>query len=771
MGIITVTTAADVVDANDGVLSLREAVAQANARDGCDDIEFAAALEGATLVLTGGELVVSGDLGIDGDVTDGGPEITLSGGGGGRLLNIVGAGTDVSLNDMVLTNAVPSDYGADGTAIHLGGGNLTMNRCTVRDISVENAASLGGGIYAADGSSITISESIFANNYARYGSGAITGGSNVTVAIDGSQFLGNESFFLGGAVHLGQDGSLRVQGTQFVSNASYYSGGVIRLEQGGSLVVECSVFRDNEGGSEDSFGGAVFLEGSDATISETTFSGHRVQQGGAIAGRDSHVTLTDSTITGNTALFQYARGGGIYTYGGSLDVIRSSIEGNVVHTTDFDPTGGGGIWSRDSVLTVADSTIAGNSAIYDGDFGLATGGGIYASGSGSATIRNSTITGNLAQGPSGARGGGIYVGTAALDIANSIVAGNTVQGSSAEGRDIFGAITLSNGHNVFGSNVVGNVSGDRQNVAAGLLFAALDPATGGGLVDANGAVALADRVTNPALSGGDPLAALPVDQLGTPRPRPAISLPDIGAAESGFAPSRVASRNNDVLTGSSGGDTIDGLAGHDLIRGLGGNDLLRGADGGDLLDGGGGNDTLNGGAGFDLASFGGSTAVVLDLSGASDTARRGSETDRLIGVEGAIGSGAADIFRGDAGRNFFQGGAGKDRYTLGGDRDLVDIDVAGHSGVGSSRRDVVTDFVHLADHLDLSGIDADVTLAGNQAFRFVGAAGLGTTPGTLGYFTRWGNTIVRGSTDADRAGELQIELAGLVTLTGEDFYL
>ena len=66
---ITVTTAADVVDANDGVLSLREAVAQANASAGFDEIEFAASLEGATLVLTGGELVVSGDLAIDGDVT------------------------------------------------------------------------------------------------------------------------------------------------------------------------------------------------------------------------------------------------------------------------------------------------------------------------------------------------------------------------------------------------------------------------------------------------------------------------------------------------------------------------------------------------------------------------------------------------------------------------------------------------------------------------------------------------------------------------------
>ena len=34
-----------------------------------------------------------------------------------------------------------------------------------------------------------------------------------------------------------------------------------------------------------------------------------------------------------------------------------------------------------------------------------------------------------------------------------------------------------------------------------------------------------------------------------------------------------------------------------------------------------------------------------------------------------------------------------------------------------------------------------------------------------------GNTIVRGSTDTDNRAEFQIELAGLVALTAEDFYL
>ena len=70
MAAFTVTTSTDIVDANDGVLSLREAVVQANATAAADTIQFANALEGQTLTLTGGELVLRQDVTIDGDGND-----------------------------------------------------------------------------------------------------------------------------------------------------------------------------------------------------------------------------------------------------------------------------------------------------------------------------------------------------------------------------------------------------------------------------------------------------------------------------------------------------------------------------------------------------------------------------------------------------------------------------------------------------------------------------------------------------------------------------
>jgi hypothetical protein len=62
-------------------------------------------------------------------------------------------------------------------------------------------------------------------------------------------------------------------------------------------------------------------------------------------------------------------------------------------------------------------------------------------------------------------------------------------------------------------------------------------------------------------------------------------------------------------------------------------------------------------------------------------------------------------------------------------------------------------------------------VAGDQAFRFVGTAGLGTAPGAVGYYTSGGNTIARASNDADGAAELEIQLTGLKNLTVDDFYL
>src|SRR4051794_30068783 len=74
----------DVIDAGDGVLSLREAVSQSNATPTVvDTINFASSIEGETLTLTQGELQLTQDVAIDGDADNNGSRVTLSGGWSG----------------------------------------------------------------------------------------------------------------------------------------------------------------------------------------------------------------------------------------------------------------------------------------------------------------------------------------------------------------------------------------------------------------------------------------------------------------------------------------------------------------------------------------------------------------------------------------------------------------------------------------------------------------------------------------------------------------
>ena len=91
MATYTVDTTADTVDAGDGLLSLREALALADADSAtADRIEFAPEVQGGTIVLAGGQLTASSDVTIDG-----GAGVTIDADQQSRVL-LVRAGTDRS---------------------------------------------------------------------------------------------------------------------------------------------------------------------------------------------------------------------------------------------------------------------------------------------------------------------------------------------------------------------------------------------------------------------------------------------------------------------------------------------------------------------------------------------------------------------------------------------------------------------------------------------------------------------------------------------------
>jgi Ca2+-binding RTX toxin-like protein len=212
-----------------------------------------------------------------------------------------------------------------------------------------------------------------------------------------------------------------------------------------------------------------------------------------------------------------------------------------------------------------------------------------------------------------------------------------------------------------------------------------------------------------------------------------------------------------------------------------GNDIVTGSTGDDVIVGGAGADTLNGGAGIDTLSYVGSTAaVVIDLG--SNTATGGDATgDMISNFENIMGSSASDILTGNAGDNTIWGGAGNDRITgaagfdtlygqLG--NDIFDFNAISESAVGFYS-DTIADFVKGQDKIDVTTIDANTALAGDQNFIFVGTTAFSGVAGQLRYDTSIGDgyTHIFGDINGDRIADFEIRLNGAFTLVATDFIL
>ncbi|MDR6759215.1 hypothetical protein J2Y48_004531 [Mycoplana sp. BE70] len=178
----------------------------------------------------------------------------------------------------------------------------------------------------------------------------------------------------------------------------------------------------------------------------------------------------------------------------------------------------------------------------------------------------------------------------------------------------------------------------------------------------------------------------------------------------------------EAVSGTSGSDKLTGTSGNDVLDGKGGNDVIKGGAGNDTLVGGTGVDILTGGAGRDVFVF-------------------ASVKDSAPGYAGLVNNG---------GFNPLSGGG---------------------------KRDIVTDFVHGEDRLDVSKIDADLKLAGDQAFVWRGKGDLSGKMGELIYRTfdvkgtANDRTIVYGDVNRDGRADFQIELSGIINLTKGDFIL
>jgi Ca2+-binding RTX toxin-like protein len=226
--------------------------------------------------------------------------------------------------------------------------------------------------------------------------------------------------------------------------------------------------------------------------------------------------------------------------------------------------------------------------------------------------------------------------------------------------------------------------------------------------------------------------------------------------------------------GTAGGDAAgDVLIAIENLTGSQFNDILTGNDGANLIEGGVGNDKIAGGAGGDTASYQGAAAgVKVELiAGAQDTV--GAGVDTLTGIEHLLGSGHADVLKGNAGANILTGGLAADTLAGNGGADVFRyLDAA---DTATTARDRILDFSSAdGDKISLAAIDSDTGVAGNQAFSFIGAASFSGSAGELRIHYVGDAAIVSADTDGDGLADFALRVDGttaVAPLAAGDFVL
>ena len=326
-----------------------------------------------------------------------------------------------------------------------GGATITNGSVIGGDSSAEeNYCTYGGGIYMTGSTAGTLSitnSTVKYNRSALGGNGLYLNAITQTTTITGSTIsYNNTTNGHGGAIY--NNGSpLSITDSYIDYNSTptaKFGGGLYVTGANSTVSIDNTSFSSNSSG----YGSGIYFTGSThatpLTISNgstISFNTNQYSGGGIWLGSTTNTsTITDTTISSNTT--SNGHGGGIYA-ASPLTVTSSTIESNSTNSAKE----GGGIYAN-STLNVINTLIRGNRAVYGAGVRYSTG---------TATITNSTITGNGADWQAYAKGGGISVASGTMNIYNSTISGNY---STDDGGGLHGAATVKN------SIIWGNTSGD-----------------------------------------------------------------------------------------------------------------------------------------------------------------------------------------------------------------------------------------------------------------------------------------------------------------------
>ncbi len=411
-------------DAGDGICgatecTLREAIANANANTEADTITFDSSLAGQTVNLTtSGDgtfgpsaLAVTSEISIEGPSGADGVTIARGDAAPNMRLFIVKQSGDLTLRNLTLRGGLARG-GNGGSTGNAGGG----------------AAGLGGAI--VNEGALTIEASTLTGNQAVGGNG---GDGNGFGCAGGGGGLGGDggggcTFNSGGGPNGGGAGNFSSGG----GNGGFGGGGGSGISNGGN-----GGFGGGGGGGFNAPGGSGGFGGgggsSDSGAGSGGFGGGNSGSGGRAGG-------------GGGGGF----GGAVYSHGGAVTVTNSTLSANTAQGGNGGSGSGGGggngsglgggIFNRNSTATVLNSTFANNTANQAG--------GIYNLGdgaTGTATLNN-TIVADTTGGATDFESGAINGGTSTTSGTNNLIeTGNGFDGTGNDADPNLGALTDNRG--------------------------------------------------------------------------------------------------------------------------------------------------------------------------------------------------------------------------------------------------------------------------------------------------------------------------------------
>ena len=308
----------------------------------------------------------------------------------------------------IQNSVLRNNFAHQGGGVYNSGSAATISEVTFQ---TNQANANGGGFYNFQGAPL-VENSVFQQNQANSGGGGWYNLAGSPV-IRATTFTANEAVNGGGFYNF--QGTPRVQNCVFQSNhATGLGGGWMNADH--NPVIKATTFTANQAVN----GAGVYVQGGVPQLDSLTFSGNTAVPttvssedgfGGGLFNNGQDITVTNTRFLQNNA----RRGGGIYNHNASAQYINLVVAGNTAETT------GAGMENNGGAPLIVNSRFTGNGALM--------GAGMY-NNSGDPVLVHATIYGNRA-----------YYGAAAHNISgtfsvrNAVLRGNeSIQtGNPAEG--------------------------------------------------------------------------------------------------------------------------------------------------------------------------------------------------------------------------------------------------------------------------------------------------------------------------------------------------